>query len=134
MAKTEPLSFFVKLDGPSGPMCRVRIENAVFLYILEPPNVWHKYQDRIENVGFYAHPRSMFPSPNILHKFQNRIKNVPDDLKESLLYLKNEVDLVYPKATSIEFLELDNIFNNCLYNIVGYIRFFLCYICIQSFI
>ena len=21
MAKTEPLSFFVKLDGPSGPMC-----------------------------------------------------------------------------------------------------------------
>ena len=22
MAKTEPLSFFVKLDGPSGPMCQ----------------------------------------------------------------------------------------------------------------
>ena len=23
MAETEPLSFFVKLDGPSGPMCSV---------------------------------------------------------------------------------------------------------------
>ena len=42
----------------------------------QPPNVWHEFWDRIENVVFYAHPRSMFPSPNVLHKFRNRIKNV----------------------------------------------------------
>ena len=27
-----------------------------------PKNVWHEFWDRIENVGFYTHPRSMFPS------------------------------------------------------------------------
>ena len=48
----------------------------------------------------------------IFAAFLDRIKNAPSDLKESLLYLKNEVDLVYTKATSIDFLELDNIFNN----------------------
>ena len=40
------------------------------LHILEicfhPPNIWRKYQDRSENVGFYTHPRNMFPPPKYL--------------------------------------------------------------------
>ena len=51
-----------------------------FMHILEicfqPPNVWHKYQDRIENVGFYAHPINMSPPPKVWHKFRDRIENV----------------------------------------------------------
>ena len=36
---------------------------AVFLYFEStPPNVWHKYQDKIENIGFYKHPRNRFLS------------------------------------------------------------------------
>ena len=36
MAKTEPLSFFVKLDGPSGPMWVVHILPNLFTLMIPP--------------------------------------------------------------------------------------------------
>ena len=41
-----------------------------------PQNVWHEYQDIIENVGFYTPPRNMFPPPKFWHEYQDRIENV----------------------------------------------------------
>ena len=55
------------------PKCLAQISGGNLkkkLHILEicfhPPNIWHKYQDRSENVGFYTHPRNMFPPPKYL--------------------------------------------------------------------
>ena len=48
----------------------------------------------------------------IFSAFRERLKCAPDDILESLKYLHNEVDLVYTKADTIDFTELDNIFNN----------------------
>ena len=45
---------------------RIKLKGLGFIHMPEicfhPPNVWHEFWDRIENVGFYTHPRSMFPS------------------------------------------------------------------------
>ena len=63
-----------------GANIRTEVKMLGFIHILEicfhPPNIWHKYQDRSENVGFCTHPRNMFPPPNVLLKFRERIKNV----------------------------------------------------------
>merc|ERR1711994_489896 len=63
-----------------GTNIRTEVKMLGFIHILEiffhPPNIWHKYQDRSENVGFCTHPRNMFPPPNVLLKFRERIKNV----------------------------------------------------------
>jgi DNA polymerase elongation subunit (family B) len=48
----------------------------------------------------------------IFAAFCNKIRNQPEDFTESLKYLKNEVSLVYSKSETINFDELDNIFNN----------------------
>ena len=55
------------------PKCLAQISGGNLkknLHILEicfhPPNIWRKYQDRSENVGFYTHPRNMFQPPKYL--------------------------------------------------------------------
>ena len=63
-----------------GTNIRIEFEMLCFhtsyKYVSNPQNVWHEYQDRIENVGFYTHPRNMFPPPNAWHEYQDRIENV----------------------------------------------------------
>ena len=43
----------------------IDLKMLFFLHILkicfQPPNVCHKNRERIKNVGFYTHPRNMFP-------------------------------------------------------------------------
>ena len=65
------------------PKCLIRISGYkmfCFTDLLEicfhPQNVWHEYQDIIENVGFYTPPRNMFPPPKFWHEYQDRIENV----------------------------------------------------------
>ena len=52
-----------------------------FMHILEicfqPPNVWLKYQDISENVGFFLHILEIcFQPPNVWHKYRERIQNL----------------------------------------------------------
>ena len=64
----------LKMFGFSPPKCLARISGQKmfgFTDLLEicfhPQNVWHEYQDIIENVGFYTPPRNMFPPPKFWH-------------------------------------------------------------------
>ena len=56
----------------------IELKMLGFLHTLEicfqPPNVWHKYQDRSENVGFYAYPRNMSTPPNFGTNFGMEFK------------------------------------------------------------
>ena len=48
-----------------------------FIHIPEiccnPPNVWHKYQDRIENVALYTSQKYVSNPQNVLHEYQDRM-------------------------------------------------------------